>query len=91
MKVNGTKYQTPCALVVGKDEAEELEFRKVENIYVYENLALFEFIPLLTRQFNRHHHTFVLAMPPISVRSKYLIMVQFNCVGGYIPKLPQKH
>ena len=32
MKVNGTKYQTPCALVVGKDEAEELEFGKVENM-----------------------------------------------------------
>jgi hypothetical protein len=73
VKVNGTKYQTPCALVVGKDEADELEFGKVENIYVYENSALFEFIPLLTRQFHHHHHAFVLAMPPISARSQYLI------------------
>lgn len=71
--MNGTKYQTPCALVVGKDEADELEFGKVINIYIYENSTLFEFMPLLTRQFCHHHHAFVLAAPPVSVRSKYLI------------------
>ena len=67
VKVNGTRYQTPCALVVGKDETDELEFGKVDNIYIYENSAVFEFIPMLTHQFYHHHHAFVLATPPISV------------------------
>ena len=70
--MNGIKYQTQCALVVGKDEADELKFGKVINI-LYENTAFFEFILLLTDQFCHHHHAFVLATPPMSVRSKYLI------------------
>ena len=87
MKVNGTKYQIPCALVVGKDEADELKFGKVINIYVYENMAFFEFILLLTDQFCHHHHIFVLATPPMSVRSKYLIkqenLLDFHPHGLY--------
>ena len=50
------------ALVTGKDEADKLEFGKVNNIYVF-----FEFIQLLT---HHHHHTFVVAKPPVSVRSE---------------------
>ena len=73
--MNGTKYQMPFALVVGKDD-EDLVFGKVVNIYVDVKTVLFEFFPMLTCNFSHHHHAFILSLPPLSVRCKYLIKQQ---------------
>ena len=42
VKVHGTKYQTPCALVVGRShEDDELQFGHVINVLVYSKQVFF--------------------------------------------------
>ena len=69
VRVNGTKYQMPFAVVIGKDE--ELTFGNVTSIYVDGKSVLFEFFPMITHQFYHHYHAFALAAP--AVRCRYLI------------------
>ena len=41
--MNGTKYQTPCTLIVGKMEDDNLIFGNVINIFIHnQTLLLFE-------------------------------------------------
>ena len=75
VQVNGTKYQMPFAVVVGKKE-DDLVFGKVENIYVDAKTVIFEFIEMLTHCFSSHYHVFVVSVPPVPVRLKYLIKQQ---------------
>ena len=72
VKVSGTKYQTPMALIIDKRN-EELVFGKVINIYADAKTVFFEFIHMSTKHFSHHYHAFVLSLPPLSVRRKYLI------------------
>jgi hypothetical protein len=70
--VKGTKYQAPCALVIGKEE-EELQFANVVSIFIDEDAVLFEFIPFKGHPFCHHHHAFPLSLPPSSSSCRYLI------------------
>ena len=73
MKVNGTKYQTPCVLVVGQSkEDEELLFGHVLSVLVYCQEVLFEF-ELMEAQFCKHYHAYALSLPPTSCCEKYLV------------------
>ena len=73
MKVHGTKYQTPCALVVGRShEDDELQFGHVVNVLVYSKQVFFEF-ELMHVQFCEHYHAYALSLPPLSLREKFLI------------------
>ena len=74
VRVKGTKYQTPCCLVIGKGESEEqLQFAKVINIYVNGQSVIFEVTLLVSHPFSHHHHAFPLSSPPMSSHCKYLI------------------
>ena len=72
MKVHGTKYQTPCALVVGRSHDDELQFGHVINVLVYSKQVFFEF-ELMHVQFCEHYHAYALSLPPLSLREKFLI------------------
>lgn len=73
VKINGTKYQTPCALVVGQsDEDEELLFGHVLSVLVHCKEVLFEF-ELMIVQYIKHCHAYALSLPPTSSSHKYLI------------------
>ena len=82
VRVNGTKYQVPCAIVIGKND--ELEFGRVVSIYVDDSIVFFEFIPLATRSFCHHFHVFALVSES---ECKYLIkhkdLFDFNPFGLY--------
>lgn len=84
MKVMGTKYQVPFAIVVGREE-ELLKFGSVENIFVHNMLVYFEFIPMITEQYHHHFHTYALAMSPAN--KAYLIkhnhLIDFHPYGLY--------
>ena len=69
MRVSGTRYQIPIALVIGKDE--DLLFGRVASIYVDGQDVLFEFLPMVTHEFCYHHHAFALGLSAHS--TKYLI------------------
>ena len=43
--MNGTKYQVPCAIVIGKND--ELEFGRVVSIYVDDSIVFFFSFPRL--------------------------------------------
>lgn len=73
MRVFGTKYQTPFAIVIGKDD-DILQFGSVENIFVDRGVVLFEFIPLITHEYLHHYHAYAVKLPNVSSRAKYLIM-----------------
>ena len=73
VKVNGTRYQTPFAVVIGQsDKEEELLFGHVLNVLVYSKEVLFEF-ELLDVQYCKHYHAYALSIPPNSSSQKYLI------------------
>ena len=72
--VKGTKYQMPCALVIGKGELEEdLQFAKVVSIYIDGGSVIFEVIPFVIHPFCHHHHVFPVSSPPLSSSCRYLI------------------
>ena len=72
MKVNGTKYQVPFVLVVGKSEDADLAFGEVHSVLVHGQLVLFEY-HLLEAQFYPHYHLYALSLTPLSDRQSYLI------------------
>ena len=71
MKVHGTKYQTPCVLVVGEHE-DDLQFGHVTNIFVHFKQLFFEF-ELMHAECYRHYHAYALSLPAPSLRQKYLV------------------
>ena len=87
MRVNGTKYQLPFALVIGRDSEEELKFGKVVTIYVDGQSTIFEFLPMLTYQAYHHYHAYALKSQPLSSRCMYLIkhsdLVEYHPYGLY--------
>ena len=72
VKVHGTKYQTPCALVVGRSQDDELQFGHVTNIFVHCQQVYFEF-ELMHAEFCKHIHAYALSLPPTSLRQQYLV------------------
>ena len=85
--MNGTKYQTPCVLVVGHlDDDEEPLFGHVLGVLVYCQEVLFEF-ELMEAQYCKHYHAYALSLPPASSRQKYLIkqidLPSFHPYGMY--------
>lgn len=74
----------PCAIVIGKKE--ELEFGKVKNIYVDENIVIFQFTPMITDSYIHHFHAYALVSP--STERDYLIrhkdLLDFHPYGLYV-------
>ena len=89
VKIHGTKYQIPCAVVVGRsdDDDDELLFGLVLSILVYCKEVYFEF-ELLEAQYCNHYHAHSLSIPPASSIQKYLIkqvnLASFHPYGMYI-------
>ena len=71
VRVNGTKYQTPCALVVEKSDDKELLFGKVISILVGAKCVIFEF-QLLKSEFCHHYHCYSLSLPPLSTHQYFI-------------------
>lgn len=65
VKVSGTKYQLPCALVVGQSDDEELIFGTVLGILVHCREVFFEF-ELMEGQYCKHYHAYALSFPHTS-------------------------
>ena len=82
VKVNGTKYQTPCGLIVGKTDQEEPIFGEVRRILVDVKAVYFEF-QLLHAVLCPHYHCFILSHDP-SRNSKCFIINQ-SCILDYHP------
>lgn len=61
VKVSGTKYQTPCILVIGSEDNEPI-FGDVTNVLVLGQSVFFEF-KLLEAQFYHHYHAYSLSLP----------------------------
>ena len=68
MKVNGTKYQTPCVLVIGMEDDEPI-FGDIISILVLGKTVYFEF-KLLESNFCHHYHAYSLSFP---ISRKYII------------------
>ena len=62
VKVYGTKYQTPCALVVGKTDDDPL-FESVHKILVSGQEVFFEF-EKMDAVFCPHYHAYALSLTP---------------------------
>lgn len=60
MTVNGTKYQTPCVLVVGKNEEEDPIFGSVCRVLVSAQEVFFEF-EQMEAIFCQHYHAYALS------------------------------
>ena len=71
VKVNGTKYQSPCALVVGQSDDEELIFGSVLSTLVHHQEVFFEF-EVMEGQYCKHYHAYALSLPRTSSQT-YLI------------------
>ena len=71
---------------MGKKD-EDLVFGKVEDIFVDAKTVIFEFVEMLTHFFSNHHHVYVVSLPPVSVRRKYLVkqkdLVDYHPYGMY--------
>ena len=73
MKVCGTKYQLPFALVIDKTEDDDLILGEVTQIYVIDNsFVMFEFI-VLQSEFLVHYHAHAVLLPPVLQRKSYVI------------------
>lgn len=62
VKVNGTKYQTPCILVIWKNEEEDPLFGSVSSILVSGQEIFFE-IEQMEAVFCQHYHAYALSFP----------------------------
>ena len=84
VEVNGVKYQSPCGVIIGENDT-LLKFGHVMDIFVDKKTVYFEFIPLITKEFNNHIHAYVLAFP--SECNRFLInhcdLLDFHCYGIY--------
>lgn len=87
MKVCGTKYQPPFALVIDKTEDDDFIFGEVMQIYVIDNsLVMFEFT-ILQAEFLPHYHAYAALLPPVLQRKNFVIKHQdlpcFQPIGLY--------
>lgn len=85
MIVNGTKYQTPFALAIGKED-DELKFGEVVSTFVDGLSVIFEFIPMVTHQSDHHYHAIPLAYPPHKSTTyliKYSQLPHYHPLGLY--------
>ena len=98
MKVFGTKYQTPCVLVIGKNEDDDLLFGSVQNVLVYGQEVYFEF-EQIEAIFCQHYHAYALSLPILNSSQHYLIkqkdLVSYHPYGFYhclnISNMPSLH
>ena len=73
VKVKGTKYQTPFALIIDEEDG-EIKFGEVFGIEVEDANVFFEFVPLHTLYFCKHFNAYALARPPMDTnRQNYFI------------------
>ena len=86
VRVLGTKYQPPFAIVIGKDD-DDLQFESVERILDDKGIIWFEFTFLLTHEYLHHYHAYSVKVPPVSLGSVYLIrqtdILDFHPYGLY--------
>ena len=68
MTQNGTKYNAPCVLIVGKSEDEDLIFGNVTNIFIHNQSLLFFEVEILNSKFCPHYHAYAISMPPSFVQ-----------------------
>ena len=64
--------QSPCILVVGKNDDEDLIFANVTDIFICDKTVLFG-IEILNSKFCYHYHAFALSIRPSSTQQKFLI------------------
>lgn len=83
VNVSGTDYRTPFALVVGRDDNENLKFGDIRSIYVNGLTVLFEFLPMVTLEFHVHTHSYIISSPPVTERCTFLI--KHNDLHDYHP------
>ncbi len=84
MKVNGTKYQTPCALVIGVEDGEQI-FGDIINVLVFSRSLFFEF-QLLESSFYHHYHAHLLSTPQPRATSyiiKHKDLAHYHPYGMY--------
>ena len=72
MIVNGTKYQMPCVLIIGKSEDQDIIFGNVVNVLVNQQCALFE-VEIMSSTYCPHYHTYALSVSPSPTLGTYLI------------------
>ena len=80
VKVNGTKYEVSCVLIVGKTSDEELQFGEVTRILVDITSVYFKF-KLLDSNFINHHHCYCLS----SSSDKLLYTIHHSQLLNYHP------
>ena len=84
VKVKGTKYQPPFALIIDEEDG-DLKFGEVLRIEVKDVNVVFEFIPLHTLYFCKHFNAYALARP--STNKHYFIeqgnLLDFHPYGIY--------
>ena len=85
VKVNGTKYRTPCALVIGRTEEEDPMFGYVYSVLVSGQEVFFEFEEMEVT-FCQHFHAYAVTLP-LSSRQHFLIkqkdLINYHPYGLY--------
>ena len=83
VKVNGTKYQAPSALLIENNE--DPIFGKITDVFVSGNTIYFEFITLVVKFFYHHYHAFVLIEPRCSTKYfiRYCDLIDYHPYGLY--------
>ena len=82
VRVNGTKYQKPCGLLVGRVD-DVFKFGKVVDIFVNGKEVLFEVELLNTLDYLLHYHTFCLS--PIVPSESQTYYVKHSQLLDYHP------
>ena len=72
MIVNGTKYQIPCVLIIGKSEDQDLIFGNVVNVLIHQQSALFQ-VEIMSSTYCPHYHAYALSVLPSPSLETYLI------------------
>lgn len=79
VKICGTKYQTPCALIVGRSEDDdEVQFGQVQRILVHLKQVFFEF-ELMKAEYVSHVHAY--AVKP----SRQCFIIEYSHLLDYHP------
>lgn len=83
VKVDGIKYQEPCALVIGQEE-DNLKFGKITQIYVDGGKeVIFEIELLHTIEFCTHYHTYSLSSERQTSFIKQCHLLDYHPYGLY--------
>ena len=82
VRVNGTKYQKPCGLLLGKND-EDFKFGRVVDIFVNGKEVIFEVEPLSTLDYLLHYHAFCLS--PITSTDSCTYYVKHSQLLDYHP------